>query len=75
MSNRLFFLNPLDRSISNRRDVGSVFIIAMFIEIPVFNANNIDPDQVPRSAASDLDLHSLLPSLLRATRHKWVNSP
>ena len=27
------------------------------IEIPVFNANGVDPDQTPRSAASDLGLH------------------
>ena len=25
-------------------------------EIPVLNANNVDPDQTPRSAASDLGL-------------------
>ena len=35
-----------------------------FIEIPVFNANNIKPDQTPQSAASDLGLHCLLISLL-----------
>ena len=29
------------------------------IEIPVFNTNSVDPDQMPRSAASDLDLHCL----------------
>ena len=27
------------------------------IEIPVFNANSVDTDQTPRSAASGLDLH------------------
>ena len=40
-----------------------------FIEILVFNANSVDPDQTPRSAtprsvASDLGLHSLPMSLL-----------
>ena len=35
-----------------------------FIEIPVFNANCVDPDQMPHSAASDLDLHCLPMSLL-----------
>ena len=30
----------------------------------VFYANSVDPDQTPRSAASDLDLHCLLVSLL-----------
>ena len=30
-----------------------------FIEIPVLNANSVDPDQIPHSAASDLGLHCL----------------
>ena len=35
-----------------------VFIFTIYcIEIPVFNANSVDPDQTPRSAASDLGLH------------------
>ena len=29
------------------------------IEIPVFNANSVDPDQTPRSAASDLVVNCL----------------
>ena len=29
------------------------------IEIPVLKANSVDPDQTPRSAASDLGLHCL----------------
>ena len=33
----------------------------------------MNPDQTPRSAAFDLGLHSLPPSLLWAARHKWVN--
>ena len=44
-----------------------------FIEIPVFKANSVDPDQTPRSAASDLGLHCLPMSLLWDTRHKYVN--
>ena len=35
-----------------------------FVEISELNANNADPDQTPRSAASDLGLHFLLMSLL-----------
>ena len=42
-------------------------------EIPVFNANSVDPDQTPQCAASDLGLHSLLISLLFDARLKWVN--
>ena len=36
-------------------------------------ANSVDPDQTPRSAASDLGLYCLPVSLLRDTRLKWVN--
>ena len=39
-----FFHNSLDRSFSNRRSAGLVFIITKFIEIPVFDANRADPD-------------------------------
>ena len=35
-------------------------------------ANSGDPDQTPRSAASDLGLHCLLIILLRASRLQWV---
>ena len=45
-----FHLNSLDRSISIRRGLWLVLIISMFIEIPVFNANSVDPDQTPRYA-------------------------
>ena len=40
-----------------QRVVWLFLIIRRFIEIPVFNANSIDPDQTPHSAASDLGLH------------------
>ena len=32
-----------------------------FTEIPVLNANSVDPDQTLRSAESDLGLHYLCP--------------
>ena len=38
------------------------------MDIPVFNANSVDPDQMPRSAASDLGLHCLPMSLLWKAR-------
>ena len=47
-------------------------IITVFIEIPVFNANRVDPDQTPRSVASDLDLHCLPMSRLWAIRHRLI---
>ena len=37
-------------------------------------ANSGDPDQTPRSAASDLGLHCLLSTLLRVSRLQWVKS-
>ena len=48
-----------------------VFLLLCFKEIPVFNANSVDPDQMPHSAASDLGLHCLQKSLLWDTRHIW----
>ena len=34
----------------------------------IFDANNIDPDQMPRCVASDLGLHCLLTILLEVSR-------
>ena len=45
----------------------------MFYEIPVFNANSVDPDQMQLSVASDLGLHYLPMSILWDAWHKWVN--
>ena len=42
------------------------------MDIPVFTANSVDPDQMPHSVASDLGLHCLPMSLLWDVRHKWV---
>ena len=56
MPNRLFNLNPLDRSITNRRVVWLVLLLPCFMEIPVLNANSVDPDQRLHSVASDLGL-------------------
>ena len=42
------------------------------MEIIELNANSVDPDQTPRSAASDLGLHCLPMFLLWDARHKWV---
>ena len=59
MPSGLFYLNALYQSISSLRGVWSVFIIAIFIGMHVINANSVDPDQTPRSAASYLGLHCL----------------
>ena len=34
-------------------------LLLCFTEIPVFNVNSVDPDQTPRSAATDFGLHGL----------------
>ena len=59
----------LSRSMSNGRCVSFLFI---YIEIPVLKANSVNPDQTPRSAASDLGLHYLPIYFLQDARYKWV---
>ena len=54
---------------------GQFSLLPCFIEILVFNANSIYPDQTPRSVASDLGLHCLPMSRLWDARHKWVKAP
>ena len=67
MPSGLFYLNSLDRSISDK-----FLLLLWFTEIPVFNSNSVDPDQTPRALMSDLGLHCLPMSLLWKARHKWV---
>ena len=73
MPSALFYLNSSATSISYIRGVWLVFII-IFCRISELNANSIDPDQTPHSAASDLGLYCLPMSLLWDARFKWVNS-
>ena len=61
----------MERFISRISGAWLVFII-MFVEISEFNANGVDPDQMPRSAASDLGLHCLPVSLLWDAMLKWI---
>ena len=49
-----------------------VVLLPYLKEIPFFNTNSVSPDQTPHFAASDLDLHCWLMSLLWDARHKWV---
>ena len=46
---------------------------ACFLYVPILNANTVDSDQTPQSAASDMGLHSLPMFILWDARHKWVN--
>ena len=59
MSSGLSYLNSLDRSISYTRGAGLAFISIIFVEISELNANSVEPNQTPRSVASDLGLHYL----------------
>ena len=73
MPRGLLYLNSLDGSISKRGGL-LFFICPGSIGIPISNDKNVDPDQMPHSAASDLGLHCLPMSLLWDARHKWVKS-
>ena len=44
MQNGLFYLNTLDKSFSNGKGVRLVLLLPCFLEIPVLNANSVDPD-------------------------------
>ena len=52
---------------------GKFLLLSCFVEMSELNANSVDPDQTPRSAASDLGLYCLPMSLLCDARLKWVN--
>ena len=70
--NGFFYLHSLDCSISNKRGVWLVLLLLCFIEVSVFNANSVYPDQTLHSATSDLGLYCLPMSLPWDARHKWV---
>ena len=73
MLSGLLYLNSLDQSIYSLRVSDLFSLLPCFIEMPIINVNNVDPDQTPRSAASDLGLNCLPMSHLWDARHKWVN--
>ena len=60
-----FYPNSLDRSFLIEGMSGWFLLLLCFIEISVFNANSVDPDQTPRFAASDLGLRCLQCSFYR----------
>ena len=51
-----------------------VLLVPCFTAFLVLNARSVDPDQTPRSAASDLGPHFLPMSFLWDARGKWVKS-
>ena len=74
MKGGLSYLSFSDSSIANIRGVWIVFfIIPCFIEIPVRNTNSVDPDQMPRSAASDLVLHCQCPFYRTLGLNRLIN--
>ena len=46
--------------------------MSCLVETSKLNANSVDPDKMPRPAASNLDLHCLPVSLLWDTRLIWI---
>ena len=74
MPNGFFYLlmdsSALDRSVSNGIGVWLVFNITTIYRNSFIKLNSVDPDQTPRSAASDLGLHCLPMSILRDAKKK-----
>ena len=68
----LFYLHFESVHFQFKRCLVKFLLYICFIEIPVLHANTVDPDQRPRSMASDPGLHCLPISLLWDARHKWV---
>ena len=66
----LFYLHCVARSIFNIRGFWLFLLLPCFIEMFVFNANSVDPDQTP----SYLGLHGLSLSFLWDARLKWVKT-
>lgn len=63
--NRLFYFKVLDTSISIKKGCLMNFIFTIFRKITKLYENNIDPDRIPLSVVSDLDLQCFPTSLLR----------
>ena len=70
-------LNPFKLSgLSLQKCLDLLFLVSLynycFTEIPVFNANSVDPDQMLHSVMSDLGLNYLPVTFLEVPRLKWV---
>ena len=73
MPSGLFYLNYLDRSISYIRGLSAwLSLLLCVVEISELNANSVDPDQTPCSAASDQGQNHLPMPLLWDARLKWL---
>ena len=54
MPSGLFYLNSLGRFISYTGVSGLFLLLSCFVEISELKENSVGPDQMPRSAASEL---------------------
>ena len=54
MPSGLFYIKSLDRFISNRWGARLIISLLWLVEMPLFNANSVDPDRTPGPVASDL---------------------
>ena len=61
-----------DESICHFRGVWSILSLLFYFLWKILLANTVDPDQMPDYVASDLGLHCLFMTLLRASRSEWV---
>ena len=70
-------LNRLSNTIYSKSPISILctpgYEMYIFLEKSEPLANSGDPDQTPRSAASDLGLHCLPITILRVSRLQWVN--
>lgn len=71
MHSRLFYFKVLDTAISIKKGCLINFIVMIFRKIPKLYENNIDPDRLPLSVVSDLDLQCFPTSLLWDARLKF----
>ena len=51
---------------------GQFLSLLCFIEISIFNANSVDPDQMPCSVVSDLGIHCLQRPICPNTKGYYV---
>ena len=57
---------------SNHINNNLLVLILLPLEIPGFNTNSVDPDQMSPSVASDLGLHCFPFTQFRVFRLRWI---
>ena len=74
MPSGLFCLYHRTSSFPTQGVSGLLLVLSFIIEILVFNANSVDPDQMLQNAASDLGLHCSPMSFFGDAGYKRVKS-